>query len=489
MMSLSYLTAKEPFTIEFFTWRQLLDLHRDGKLDSQPAFQRGDASSARWKSYVIGGFLQRTIPTVIALRKFKDGTYQLIDGLQRITAVLRFLNGLVRTPQEIDGNAFIVHRGTVAYRVAGKSWKEIQATLEGKYLLDSFLDTPVNAMVFNDAMTDEEASRVFAILNDNTDMTPAEKLNGYLGAVTALGRLLARGVSRDCSVNLKDRLKVLGLITLKPGRMVHDDLVYRCMLMEMWHRDKNLSQGIYYGMCDVDTQRSMILGPLKDTEDTKSAELLAKIGKELHRRSDIVASWITLTFGTGEKPLYANSIHDLTTLFQLTYAFEDKFGRNYKFNAKFATNLFVTLTYLHNRKHADHRATARFVGEKTVYESIKTSLRPEVISKKLRLILDKVGDEGITRIDNKVSFSRGEVFSKWAEQDKKCMVTGLPLAFEDAVGGHRKARALGHPTEYANLVVIHKAENAKMGVMSYDEYMTNTRRTAKSNPREMGLSI
>jgi 5-methylcytosine-specific restriction endonuclease McrA len=58
----------------------------------------------------------------------------------------------------------------------------------------------------------------------------------------------------------------------------------------------------------------------------------------------------------------------------------------------------------------------------------------------------------------------------WLKQGKNCYVTGLPLAFADAVGAHIIPHELGGKTDASNVVIVHKTINAQMGSQNLELY-------------------
>ena len=81
-----------------------------------------------------------------------------------------------------------------------------------------------------------------------------------------------------------------------------------------------------------------------------------------------------------------------------------------------------------------------------------------------------MNDAGIVILDPVRVFSREIKEQVWMKQDKKCWVTGLPLAFEDAEGGHIVAHSNGGRTTIENCAIVHKNENSAMSSMDATMY-------------------
>ena len=81
-----------------------------------------------------------------------------------------------------------------------------------------------------------------------------------------------------------------------------------------------------------------------------------------------------------------------------------------------------------------------------------------------------MNDAGIVILDPVRVFSREIKEQVWMKQDKKCWVTGLPLAFEDAEGGHIVAHSNGGKSTIENCAIVHKNENSAMSSMDATMY-------------------
>ncbi len=67
-----------------------------GELVIDPEFQRNDVWSARQRSELIESVLMGIPLPVIYLFESRDGKKQVVDGRQRITAIIDFLNDKIR---------------------------------------------------------------------------------------------------------------------------------------------------------------------------------------------------------------------------------------------------------------------------------------------------------------------------------------------------------------------------------------------------------
>ncbi|MCR5863102.1 DUF262 domain-containing protein [Flavobacterium sp. J372] len=76
-----------------FSIREFLSMRQDNELALQPEYQRNYVASAQIASRLIESILLDVPIPVIYLAEEKDGSYSVIDGQQRLTSFLSFLDG------------------------------------------------------------------------------------------------------------------------------------------------------------------------------------------------------------------------------------------------------------------------------------------------------------------------------------------------------------------------------------------------------------
>lgn len=495
-LNASYKTGAR-FQVDTFTWHDLYTLWKAGKLQLVPSYQRGLVAPLPWRRRVVACVMQQLLPVIIYMRILPDGRFQVLDGLQRISTMMMYFDGELRTPTQFPrGINFCIDRGAVTYtasEVGNKSFHELETADSTKSFARDLKSEPVISILY-DKMSDHQATELFCLLNDNTDMNPAEKNNAILGRITELFRRWARGITPEGVEDRSLRLPLLDLIGLKAGRMVHDDLVARLLLMEAWHLDPNntYTEGIYHNSFDTEGIANFARGKVSGLlNDVGGKEDLEKIEKETMRRCGVICKWI-IDSGTATKHINTKSLGDVVTLYQLTHALEVKFGGDYKTTPAFAVHLFRTIQNLCNKD----LYPSVFTGQKTPYQSMKESTKSELNKIKIKYVLDALGDApvGLTSLDPKRTFTRDEIYAGLAKQNFTCAVTGLPLNFDDAQGGHTIAHSKGGRTVPENLIVLHKEENRKMGAKSFVEYMASrtplfTDRTDLNPAEKVSVSV
>jgi hypothetical protein len=76
-----------------FSIREFLSMKQDGELTLQPDYQRNFVASAQIASRLVESILLDVPIPVIYLAEEKDGSFSVIDGQQRLTSFLSFLDG------------------------------------------------------------------------------------------------------------------------------------------------------------------------------------------------------------------------------------------------------------------------------------------------------------------------------------------------------------------------------------------------------------
>ena len=76
-----------------FSIREFSSMLQDGDLELQPEYQRKYVSTPKIASKLIESVLMDVPIPVIYLAEEQDGSYSVIDGQQRLTSFLSFING------------------------------------------------------------------------------------------------------------------------------------------------------------------------------------------------------------------------------------------------------------------------------------------------------------------------------------------------------------------------------------------------------------
>ena len=452
---MSYLKAKDPFVIKTYKIREIVDMSFTGSISLKPAYQRGYVANENWCREFIGSIFRNASNSTLHIRNLPDGTKEVIDGVQPISTILKFYLGEIKTPLYHDEPMPIYFGDNSKIVLKPSTMKEIQSMTDSDILMNRFLNYEIAVIEYDLSMTDDEASEVFWSLNDNNNLTNQEKINGILGIVSERIREISR------LGNLYTKLKVLEVIGLKPnGRMNIDEIVARACLYESWHQSKK-DTGIYFAYASDENIKDMYMS--KSYRYNKEA--FEPIVQEVERRFEIIRK---ICAASGKPSLHTSKESRITTLFQLTYVLEEKFGKNVKIDYQtFSQKLWVVLSELADAK------LMKTYPEKTRYTQLLGKYAPRELKEKMALILGALeyyGNPGITSRDSKRVFSLDEKYRRWIDQNRCCALTGDEIEFDEAEGGHIIPFAKQGKTTYDNLVILSKSANSKMGDTPFYEF-------------------
>lgn len=454
---MSYLKAENPFVIRTYTIREIIDMSLTGSISLKPAYQRGYVASQTWCREFIGSIFRNSSNSTLHIRNLPDGTKEVIDGVQRISTILKFYLGEIKTPLYHDEPMPIYFGEKSKIVLKPSTMKDIQSMTDSEILMNRFLNYEIAVVEYDQSMTDDEASEVFWSLNDNNDLTNQEKVNGILGVVSERIREISR------LGNLYPKLKVFDVIALKPdGRMNIDEIVASACLYESWHQTKQ--EGIYFSYNDAGNIKDMYMS----TTYRYDKEAFEPIVKEVERRFEIVRK---ICIGSGKPSLHTKKESRIKLLYTLTYALEEKFGKNVKIDYQaFSQKLWVVLSELADAK------LMKTYPEKTRLTLLLGKYSPVQVKEKMALILGALevyGNPGITMKDPKRVFSVDEKYRRWIDQNRCCALTGEEIDFDDAEGGHIIPHSKQGPTTYDNLVILSKWANNKMKDAPFYEFKEN----------------
>jgi len=114
-----------------FSAGELLRLHEDKEIEIQPAFQRMFRWTQAQQSRLIESMLLGLPVPQIVLFQRDDGVLELIDGLQRVSSIIRFITD--RTPQEAKDDQEQATNLTgcdILPSLNGKVFKDLESVLQ-----------------------------------------------------------------------------------------------------------------------------------------------------------------------------------------------------------------------------------------------------------------------------------------------------------------------------------------------------------------------
>lgn len=159
------------FTIDWSVGSLLDQLQRE-TIDLQPQYQRRDAWTQIKKSRLIESLiLGLPVPQlVLAERPESKGSFIVLDGKQRLTALLQFTGGMPSSHY----NAFRLRDLPVLTELNGVAFEQLSDAPQDKHLI-AFLNQPVRTVILRGWKSDELLHLVFHRLNSNVvPLSPQE---------------------------------------------------------------------------------------------------------------------------------------------------------------------------------------------------------------------------------------------------------------------------------------------------------------------------
>jgi hypothetical protein len=186
----------------------LLTRIRNGDLELQPDFQRGEVWSYGKKQKLIDSVLRGWhIPPIHVIEAKESARQEVLDGQQRLVAIRDFANGKVR----IDGRAEPLDEQILPLH--DKTYSDLPDLFRRRF--DQFTIRVMRVTDFKPA----EPAELFFRLNQPVGLTTAEQRNAFFGETRHQIRELV-SVMEEIGVN-KD------IIGFSNSRMAYDDIVAR----------------------------------------------------------------------------------------------------------------------------------------------------------------------------------------------------------------------------------------------------------------------
>jgi len=460
------------------TVRWILNKQASNQLSTaNRAYQREKVAVDAWKQAILRTILQNKkfagIPEVhVRVMMTLDGnnrpsyTYELIDGQQRITAILAFFFGGITLPKDmvVEGADGVFHE------VGGMSCKDLQGTHPEIY--ETLLNYRISCKWY-ELLSDAQTAYLFIhVLNNVNDMKPQEIRNAILGVYSDFVRETTRFNKHDLFSRMtiekgntkKEVLKHFSPKFALRGRMEADE--WMSELIYLWKHDPE--SGINHKQhFDWVSESQMPAGEYGNgfTDEAQVNKLLnfaLKIVKAVprtqkHRLNPMISMMLVL---------YGNQLEkENGTIIPQNYvkAFFDTYDR--WSDTRRGKKLYENRTMgVGDKGKKQMPPFSELFGGKNS-NAIKTIFK----------VLDEEKDLnpasfGILNIDKRKTFKPEDILKKLEDQDGKCFYTGVMLGDDDIAGDHYIPRSegieAGGLTEYSNLVVCSKFLNNKKSNMS-----------------------
>ena len=212
------------FTIDWSVGSLLDQLQRE-TIDLQPQYQRRDAWTQIKKSRLIESLiLGLPVPQlVLAERPESKGSFIVLDGKQRLTALLQFTGGMPSSRY----NAFRLRDLPVLTELNGVAFEHLSDAPQDNRHLNAFLNQPIRTIILRGWKSDELLHLVFHRLNSNVvPLSPQELRQALIRGpfLTFLNDFSAN------SVSLQKLLKISG----PDFRMRDSELLLRLLAFSMF---------------------------------------------------------------------------------------------------------------------------------------------------------------------------------------------------------------------------------------------------------------
>ena len=381
--------------------------------------------------------------------------FELVDGQQRITAVIDFLEGKYRLPKGM--------------KVDGKDVGDFNATKLKETYIDiyqSIKDYEISCKYYENITAEQTAHLFVEILNNTNDMKPQEIRNAISGIFSTWVRDTARGLGKDkpphklfsYTTDIKDKKTLTYLPAFKlKGRMEVDEWVSELTYMHtntwklgvtqkahtQWVKDLQVPNGEY----SVKFKDKKELVDLLDF----SFNIVNSVPKEYETKLTPMLTHVLVLYGNDLRGKYV----------KLNSAkYTKKFFEVYDNWSCLDKKLYENETTINGSQMGQFKD---FFGGRN-QNAIGT------ICKVLDMEFEKDNASfGVIKMDARKSFSKDDIYMKWKEQEMKDGYTGLPLELKDAHGDHIIPRSAGTEaggvTEYHNLKVTSMENNLRKGNM------------------------
>jgi hypothetical protein len=451
---------------------------RSPKIDTGAReYQREKVASISWKQLIMLTVLSngyRKIPQ-IHIRVIKDSDsykLELVDGQQRITSIIDFVNGDYALPNTDDFN---LGNGI---DVRGKKFDELPTNIKTQ-----ILEYRISCLWYENLSDEQTADLFINVLNNTNDMKPQEIRNAVRGYLSTFIRNTSRFEDRhdlferiiSDGKKKKQSLKHFSTGFTLGGRMEVDEWLSELIYMQdngyrsgvtqqkhtNWIKEVQATNGKYSTETQFNEFTEGVIEPLISF----SYDVIKNVPSTLKYKLSPMLSQMLILYGLELKNTYGKI--EIPTYIQKFFDVYDKWSNTDPSKPRPYQNEIMWNTDKNGKDGEQMNTFNKLFGGRTV-KAIGTITY--ILDKELKADEDSFG---VIEIDNR-NFTKAQKIQKWEEQGRKCFFTGEPIEFRDIVGDHYIPRSWGIKkggvTEVNNLVVTTEKLNLKKLNMHGDDF-------------------
>jgi len=437
-------------------------------------YQREKVASLKWKQDIMRTILCNTFApiTQIHIRVIQinedNYSFELIDGQQRVTAILDFLNGKYSLPA-----------GLFTYDkidVGGYSANSLKIHLPAVYDRIEKYRIPT---AWYENLDESQVSDLFVnVLNNTNNMNDQEMRNALRGHFTTW----VRNHSRFENVH---KLFTRVTVVAKKTEKTYLQHMPRLELKDRMEVDQWLTQLIYmyeHSLKDGVRSQSALTQWVKNIQsNTGFASINSSNFKQYNKQWNAFLDFAYKILTNVDKHYVNTKLTPMSAQVLILYAHETEKvgGAKIRDVKQFTKQYFEVIN-----KWSDQ--TTKLYSPHSQLNGTQMGPMTELFGGKnpnamgtIKWILDREFTAnparwGVIEIDSREGFSSNDIYRKWIEQDKKCYYTGRELTQDDLAGDHIVPRnagvAQGGVTEYYNLAVTDRATNNAKSQLSAEDF-------------------
>ena len=437
---------------------------------SNRAYQREKVTTEEWKQNLMRTILVDDFAGIpeVHLRVIETESggykYEVIDGQQRITSVIDFLENEYPLP---DG---MVLKNDID--VGGMYADELQEKYKAVHQL--ILNYRVSCKWYEDLNPKQTAHLFIDVLNNVNGMKHQEIRNAIQGYYSAYVRDTAR--KNPTNKNAFHDIFTREEVTTKNAKTFNLKYFSKKFRLGRMESDEWLSEFCY--LIDNGVRKG-----ISNLNHKKWIEEIQEDGAKYSiKYTDATKTNEYLDFGLAilkASNKYKSKLNPMTSMMLILYAIELRRRYGQVIPEKYAKAFFDVYKRWSSTTKGLYKSELMADGKNQMnpFKDLFGGKNANAISTIFNVLDKELKSDlsvfGVVEIDQ-TDFTREQILDKWEEQDYKCYYTHVELEDDNIVGDHYTPRSngvlLGGVTEYDNLVVCSPNLNGKKGNMNPEAF-------------------